>query len=202
MIRASLNVTGTAGSRLQEIARQLANPIALYKDTGRRLATELRKHFGRLEQTQANRLGGRRTGFWADVRSATGNPDAGPLGATVTIAHIAFAQKLYGGTITAKNGRALTIPLHPLAHGRRVSVFEQETGAKVFRTKSKSGVVSRILRAILPGSDKPVAIYLLARSVTQGPEPRALPDRTRLAAAIGEQAEKHLLRVLARREVA
>ena len=198
MIRATPRVDDVATSRLREIAAQLGNPVALYKDARRRLANDLRKHFAQLDASQTNRLGGKRTHFWLDVRPATLNPefDASGQGVSVTIAHLAFAQKLYGGTIVAKNAKALTIPLHPLAHGRRASVFEEETGHKLFRGKSKKPNIARLLFAEIDGNLIP--IYALATTLTEDADPRAPPPIADLRAGAVESAEKHLARLLAR----
>lgn len=189
MIKGTLSVTDTASARIREIAAQLARPEALYKDCGRRLANDLRKHFVKLDAAQSPKHGGMSTHFWTDVRNATGNPITDATGVSVTIHHAAFAQKLFGGTITAKNGRSLTIPIHPLAHGRRASVFEEESGHKLFRPIGK-----RLLMANIDGT--PTPIYALAASVNQEPDPEALPRQEELSAAAVDTAEKHLVRTL------
>jgi hypothetical protein len=191
MIRGAVSISNPVSARLREIAAQLQNPVALYKDAGRRVANDLRTHFRKREADSPNKLGGRRTHFWSDVREATQNPEINASGATVTIAHLAFAQKLYGGTITAKNGGALTIPIHQLAHGRRVSVFEEETGKKVFQPKG-----ARVLMADFDG--QAIAVYALATSITQRADPRALPPLDELSRGVQETGEKHLARMLAR----
>jgi len=181
--------TLTTSDRLKAIAAQVANPVALYKDAGRRVANDLRKHFVRLDGTQSAKHGGRSTHFWLDVRASTGNPDVDPHGATVTISDLRFAQKLYGGTINAKNGRALTIPIDPRAHGRRASVFEDEMGVKLFRPLGKRVLMAEIDGEVLP-------IYALASSVTQEAERDALPPIAELEAAVADTAEKHLRRAV------
>lgn len=191
MIRATLTTDDTASVRLRQIAAQLARPEALYKDAGRRVATDLRKHFTQLDKTRANRLApGRRSHVWLEIRNAVGNPEPEPGGVSVTIADPRYTMKLFGGTVRPKRARALTIPLHPLAYDRRASVFEDETGAKLFRPRGK-----RILMAEIGG--KAVPIYALATSATVRPDPDALPAE-RLRAGALETAEKHLARMLAR----
>lgn len=190
MIKASVSTTGDINDRLKAIAQQLARPEALYKDTGRRLANDLREHFATLDAQQSPQHGGMSTHFWADIRNATGNPILDGTGVSVTISDPRFAQKLFGGVITAKNAEALTIPISPLAHGRRASVFEEETGQKLFHPKG-----TRVLMANIGG--QVAAIYALAQSVTQKPDPEALPPMPVLEAAIVDTAGKHLARFLA-----
>ncbi len=189
MIKGTLQIDAPAGARLKEIAAQLANPVALYKDTGRRVTEDLRKHFKDLDAKQPNVLGGKRTHFWLDVRNATQNPVVDPAGATVTIAHLAFAQKLFGGPLVPKNANWLTIPIDPRAHGRRVSVFEQETGIKLFRPRGL-----KILAYSEHG--KLVPVYALSKHIDQDPEPLALPPAAQLSAGVMDTAEKHLARTL------
>lgn len=191
MIRATVSVSSQAGARLRLFAAQLKNPVAMYKDAGRRITNDLRKHFVGLDDSQPNRLGGKRTHFWLDVRDATQNPEIDPQGATVTIAHLAFAQKLYGGTIRAKAAKALTIPLIPEAHGRFASTFEEEMGVKLFRPKG-----TRILAMSKDGDMIPV--YALAKAASIKAEPKALPPAAAISAAVLDTASKHVARILAR----
>ena len=189
MIRVTVTLDGAAAARLAWIAAQIARPEALYRAAGRAVANRLRRHFRELDGQRANRLGGKRQHFWLQVRTATQDPEVEPGGATVTIAHLAFAQKLYGGTIVAKRARALTIPLHPDAYGRRASVFEQEQGVQLFRPKGK-----RVLMADLDGTGA-VPIYVLAKAITQAPDPEALPDRSELEAEVLRAGERVLGRL-------
>lgn len=80
-----------------------------------------------------------------------------------------LAQKIKGGTITAKNGKSLTIPLVPAAHGRRVRDYESEIG-QLFRPKNKD-----YLAEIVQGEGIR-AVYALRKSVTQDPFPNAVPS--------------------------
>lgn len=79
-----------------------------------------------------------------------------------------LAQKVTGGTIRPTNARALTIPLVPEAHGRRVSDYVAEIG-DLFRPKGKN-----YLAETLQGGGIR-AVYSLRQSVTQEPFPDALP---------------------------
>ncbi|HSI15709.1 MAG TPA: hypothetical protein VK961_26920 [Chthoniobacter sp.] len=186
MISAKLIVTDLARPRLAEIAEEVKNPVALYKDCGRRLVNELRTWFtGRDAEDSPKHPNS--THFWADVRGSVQNPVSVPNGVTVEILDPRFAQKVFGGTITAKNVDALTVPISPLAHGRRASVFEEETGYRLFRPKGHN-----VLDAIIGGEVVP--IYALVKSVTQSADPNALPPDAQLEAAVLDTAEKHLAR--------
>jgi hypothetical protein len=192
MISANVTLTNRRlPFELARIAAQLKNPVALYKDVGRRAANDLRKHYADRDATSSNRLGGRRTHFWLEVRDAVQQPVADAGGVSIVIGHPAIAAKVHGAVIRPQNAAALTIPLHQLAHGRRASVFEDETGHKLFRPKGKNVLMADIDGTVVP-------IYALVKRVNMRPDPEALPDDNDFANAILNTATKHLARMLAR----
>lgn len=196
MITITLSDQGTT-AELDRIAGQLRNPNALLKAVGRRGAEELRKHF-RTRNQQGNKLGGRRSNFWRQVADSTNNPvQDGPSRVRISISHPAFAQKVFGGTIKAKNAGALTIPVDPLAYDRTVAVFQQATGIQLFRLRKKGGGFSNLLAGFAGSSHDKADLhifYILAKSVTQAADPQALPDRAQFNAAILEEATNSLER--------
>lgn len=186
--------TGAVQSEMRAIAAQLVNPTALYKDVGRGLANQLKKHFAKREQDNPNKLGGARTHWWLEVRDAVQQAEIVPDGVSVSIVHPAFPARVYGATVRPQRASALTIPIHKLAYGRRARVFESETGKKLFRLKGK-----RVLMADFDGDIVP--IYALVKSARIPKDPDALPED---AAIIGEaltRSRKHLARMLARQSV-
>ena len=117
-------------------------------------------------QQAARAKGGRR--FWLQIadRTRVAEFDAGHV--TVVNDHVAAAQKQFGGPIQARNRKYLTIPVNPIARGRRASEFTQEL--HVLRTARG---------ATLLGYDEGegearhfVALYALAkRTRPQRPDP-------------------------------
>lgn len=87
-------------------------------------------------------------------------------------------HKIRGGTITAKNAGALTIPLVPEAHGRRAADYRSEIG-ELFTIPNKSA----LFEAVEGGGVR--AVYALRQSITQDPWPDAIPASEELAAAYG-----------------
>lgn len=87
-------------------------------------------------------------------------------------------HKIAGGTITAKNARALTIPLVPEAHGRRVADYRSEIG-ELFTIPNKSA----LFEAVEGGGVR--AVYALRHSVTHDPWPDAIPSGDELINAYG-----------------
>lgn len=191
MISANVTLADRATPELARIAAQLKNPVALYKDVGRRIANDLRKHYRRLDATRSNRRRRQRTHFWLEVRDAVQQPVTDSTGVSIAIAHPVIAAKVFGAIITPKFRRSLTIPVHKLAHGRRAAVFEDETGKKLFRPKGKNVLMAEI-------GGKAVSIYVLAKSATIRPDPHALPDKDDLVANILATGRAHLARMLAR----
>lgn len=192
MISANVTLTNRTTPELARIAAMLKNPVALYKDVGRRAANDLRKHYRELDATRANRLGGKRTHFWLEVRDSVQQPVTASDGVSIAITHPVIAGKVYGAIITPKNASALTIPLHQLAHGRRASVFEDETGKKLFRPKGKNVLMADIGGTVVP-------IYALVKRVRMRADAEALPDEDDFVANIVATSQAHLARMLARR---
>lgn len=87
-------------------------------------------------------------------------------------------HKIRGGTITAKNAGALTIPLVPEAHGRRAADYRSEIG-ELFTIPNKSA----LFEAVEGGGVR--AVYALCQSITQDPWPDSIPASEELAAAYG-----------------
>lgn len=87
-------------------------------------------------------------------------------------------HKITGGTITAKNARALTIPLVPEAHGRRAADYRSEIG-ELFTIPNKSALFEAV------GGDGVRAVYALCKSVTHDPWPDAIPSSDELINAYG-----------------
>ena len=173
----------------------IASDHALLRILGRRGANDLKKHF-RSRNSTPNKLGGRRSNFWLQVASSVQSPViAGTSSVRIDITHPAYAQKLYGGTITAKRAKFLTIPVHPQAYGRTAAVFERETGIELFRPQTSEGVLVRLLMGIGPDGGLTV-YYVLKRSVTQKADPNAFPNRETFADGLTEEARKYTLRKL------
>jgi len=120
-------------------------------------------------------------------------------GATISNDASYYAFKVSGGTITPKRAKALTIPLIPEAKGLRASVYQQNTGRKLFISKSRNALLER-LDELTTGSrgrrgqagataikTHPVrAVYALVKSVTQPAWPGAMPPEDVLAGAFSE----------------
>ena len=97
-----------------------------------------------------------------------------------------FALKVTGGTISAKNASALTIPLTPEAHAKRVAQYSETVG-KLFRPKNKN-----YLARVVEGGIEPV--YLLRKSVSIKPNPSLIPTEEEVAAPYESALYEALMR--------
>lgn len=160
------------------MAARARNPIPGLKIAGRALGNLLKTHYREKAQTP-NKLGGERSYFWLQVgRGVNGPEQTGKDTVSVSISHPAILQKIYGGIITAKRAKALTIPVQAQAYGRRASVLEHLLGLKLFRVKDALAA---------KGADGKLTIYyLLKRSVNQKPDPTALPAADKMQAAASD----------------
>ncbi|MEG0427884.1 MAG: hypothetical protein RR553_08310 [Akkermansia sp.] len=89
---------------------------------GRALRNELVKHF-RAKNQKPNKLGGKKTNFWAGIASSVSSAQCASkkISCKITSPHVAI--HIYGGTITPKKAKILTIPIVPEAHGRSPKTF-------------------------------------------------------------------------------
>lgn len=165
------------------------NPRGMLKAAGREVNSQLRTHFRAKDQTGANQISDRRSHFWNAVARSVQNPvmeDANTV--SVSINDPRFAQRLFGGTIRAKLASALTIPVEERAYDRTARTFEAETGLKLFLVRNGSGAFGTAVLAVAEGKGLTVE-YVLTPSVTQQPDPTALPAQSLLEAAILTRAQ-------------
>lgn len=126
--------------------------------------------FGSLVKRQVKRncreKGGRH--FWSEVADATRVSEITEKGVTVENTHVAAAQKQHGGPIAAKVAKALTIPVDPMARGRRAGEFTQE----LFKVRTKEG---KTLLGFNQGKGKKQRFYALYVLVKRTKPQRAFP---------------------------
>jgi len=159
------------------------------------VANQLKSHFRKKDRTGANKLSDRRSHFWQQVAQSVSQPEQTGFNAvSVSITDPRFAQKLFGGTIRAKNAEALTIPVEERAYGRTAATFERETGLKLFLVKTgNSGLEDAVLAVKEDPKAKMFTVeYLLTKSVTQSADPDALPQKAALEQAILARSQRML----------
>ena len=142
-------------AELERIGKSV-QPVVWHKLWGHRVAIQAHR--------AARAKGGR--SFWGDVASAALLARVDAQSALVAVDHVAAAQKQYGGTIRAKNAKALTIPITEEASGKRAAEFAMG-GRELFTIVSKAG---NTILGYANGDDF-VPLYVLKRSVTQKADP-------------------------------
>lgn len=118
----SITISGPAQEHLQGMQSELASDGAKHAAGGavRRL---LMNHLGNLDTSRPNKIGGKRTHYYADLaRNVTYQTTED--GAQVHVTGTGIALHYYGGVVKPTGGRKyLTIPVDPEAYGRRAGEF-------------------------------------------------------------------------------
>jgi len=135
----------------------------------------LKIHFKKKDSAEPNKLGGKRTHFWKQIGRSVKQVQRYNT-YNVAITDYRFNQKLYGGTITAKNAKYLTIPMKAASYGQTAGQFSKNTGVNLrFRRRRSGGGV------LAGGRGRGTYYYSLVKSVTQQPWPNTLPTNERLS---------------------
>lgn len=168
---------------LAAIAKKVRNKPALLRVLGRQASQDLKTHFRKKDTTEPNRLGARRTHYWREVADSVSVGEPGADSIKVNIGHPTISQKVYGGQITAKRVKALTIPMHPEAHGRMASEID---GLFPYKDDQGKGYLARAAGGGIE------VMYALRKSVNQDPDPTALPGVAGLYRKLMPVARKFL----------
>jgi hypothetical protein len=166
---------------LKRIAAQMKSPRRLMAALGKRLEIDLRKHFN-ARNAEPNARGWPKQNIWRkEVAMHTALTEATDSRAVVTVASPAFAHKVFGGTVTPKRAKALSIPLTAAAYAAG--------SASLFPGKLKYAP-GRLL------DEAGIAQYALVKSVTHRPDPKAWPEQAKLEASLLARARALLARIL------
>lgn len=174
---------------------------------GRAGVNRIQQHLFALNGSRPNKLGGKRTNFWAQCARSTSFVLV-PEGALASINQIGFRQRLEGGVISARNAKFLTIPAIAEAYGKRAGEFhnlrfaivggkpaliEAEHSGVSFRTGTRgAGKVKATLN--LGGK----VYFWLKRSVRQNADPSVMPTNDEMGAAVVTALESYVKRVTER----
>lgn len=174
---------------------------------GRAAVNAYRKHFFGLNAARPNRLGGKRTNYYAQAGRGT-QYQVVPDGVLVSINQIGIRSQYYGGTIRAKKAKFLTIPVHPAAHGKTAREFDLEVvfgpGGRPIALATK-GTLRREITQTATGRIRSRNVgrrgeiyFLLKQSITKQPDPSVLMTPADLAGAIIPEARSYLERLIDR----
>jgi hypothetical protein len=176
---------------------------------GGEVNSHLREHF-LTKNTKGNKRGWPRSNFWSKtVRAATSLGTVTDDSAEVVIASREFAQRLYGGTITARRRKFLAIPLTARAKAAGspregawrggTLTFIRTTGGRALLIEASHTRLTRRGGRIVGGKESGgEAQYILLRRVRQNPDPTALPRIEQITAGIDKAATTYLQREIRR----
>lgn len=187
------NATPAVKRMLESVSGPNVNAVA-----GRAGVNKIQQHLFALNSSRPNKLGGKRTNFWAQCARSTSFVVV-PEGALASINQIGFRQRLQGGTISPRNVKFLTIPAIAEAYGKRAKEFNNLRfaiigGKPALIEAEHSGVRfgKKGVKATLNLGGK--VFYWLVRKATQQPFPGALPTNEELGAAVVKALDSYIKR--------
>lgn len=205
-----VDLSGGGAAALARLSGVLLDGRGLHAAMAFGVEASIRSHLDTAGYTgRVNALGGKSTGFWKAASNSVASV-AAENEAIVSIAHRGVALRYYGGTVVPKTKKALSIPVHPSAHG----VYARQYPGKlafipagrafgpVRRGASRGDFVGFLVRGedktITRGPNKgrtrtaPVTggetIYILMTKTTHAPDPNILPKPETMQAAAADAA--------------
>jgi hypothetical protein len=153
------------------------------------VAESIRQHLVARDQIP-NRLGGRRTHFYAAAARSTFWTASNSEG-TVHIAKDGFRQRYLGGTIKPVKAKALAIPVSPESHGRTPAEFGSELRLVILGGTAANSNTTALL--VLGNEPTAPVLFILVKQVTQEADPTVLPDPEAMQAEAISALEEILL---------
>lgn len=143
-----------------------------------------------------------RSQYWAQAAEAV-SAEADADSGRVVVRHPGTAWHRYGGTIQAKPGKAMAIPLRDEVYGVWPSEqFPNRNDAFVWRSpKGKAFLVARQDKGVKSGKRTLRILYLLLKSVSKGADTTVLPSEAEQVEA-ASAAVRQLIRLALRRRAA
>jgi hypothetical protein len=212
-------IRDNASPVLEELLQAMA-PERILQVAGKAVEVELRQHF--LDRnSEGNKQGWPPNNFWNRIRNATALGEVTPIDATVVVADPAMNQKIYGGTITPKRCKYLALPASAQAYAagspregggpNLTFAFGFDSQRQVWRpalvakynyqrraAKGKKAGQLVNAKATKATEGAGTVWYWLVASVTQDPDPDALPDRAVIDQKIGDALDAMLERLRSR----
>lgn len=138
--------------------------------------------------------------YWAQAAEAV-SAEADAASGRVVVRHPGTAWHRYGGTISAKPGKALAIPLRDEVYGVWPSEqFPNRGDAFVWRRNGKAFLVARQDKGVKSGKRTLRILYLLLKSVSKGPDTTVLPEAEAMSAA-ANAAIRQMIRLAIQRRM-
>jgi len=197
----SINIDIDARQPIAALARlrgAVAASTAIHKVAAEAVARDLRPWFVARNAQKSRHT---ESNYWAQVAEAI-HTTASTESGTITIRHPGIRWHRYGGTIHAKPGKAMAIPLRDALYGVWPSeYFPSRKDAFVFRHRGKAFLAARPERGVGQGRGKRQLriLYLLLKSVSKGPDESVLPPAAQMQATAAEAVNTFINRATAGR---
>jgi hypothetical protein len=206
----------TKTSGFPETQAAIMDTIGALRVAGRAVRNQSVAWFQAKNAAEPNKLGGKRTNFWTNVGRSVTQPIAdGSNKIHIDVTHIAFAQKYFGGEITPKKKKWLTIPATALAYGKpaisfklafillrpdlamlvRTDAMSKTRTFKSQRRTAGGGVETFTQKIKLPQG---AVMYWLVKRVMQRATPGCFPPQTEMEQTALTAYEGYLSMLLAR----
>lgn len=163
--------------------------------------------------TRQNKLGGKSTGFWKGASQSIAS-EASADGATVSMSQRGVALQYFGGIVKPVTAKALSVPVHPSAHGVYARQYPETLAfipagrafGPVRRGGTRGDFVGFLVRGetytITRGKNKgrqgkrPTeggdTIYILMTQTKHEPDPNIVPTETAMIAAASDAGAAYL----------
>ena len=148
----------------------------------------LKAYYEQKDYSEPNRLTmERRTHFWHQIgESILPKPKIEQGKINIVVMDPRFPQKLFGGPITPKRAKALTIPVHPDAYAR--------SAAEVARIVGPLHIIKAGGEAFLVADKSPhtfAPLFILRYKVDQKPWPGALPKQAKMKEVMTAELQRY-----------
>lgn len=214
-LQLTIDIRDAITPHLRRLGAAIASP-GLRRAIGAAARNTIIAHLSNLQSTRPNKQGWPRQGYWAAAaRSVTQPIDHGNT-IVIAIQQTGIALHYYGGTITPKQSKYLTIPAVPEAYGTRARDARWQDRLRFALLAGKPALVAKVnfYRAITKGrragqrqfatgdrakhgaSD---VVYWLIRSAAIRPDPSILPAADTILHSAAEAARRYVDAILARR---
>lgn len=190
MIKITITHADVGGREKLAALRAVLAPTELNQVAGRAGVNLVRDHLYALNSARPNKLGGTRQNYYARAADST-HFTADERRARVTVSHVGFRLRRFGGVVRPVKSKALTIPLVAIAYGRLAREFpdtfiwrNKKTGKAFVADKNAAGVL-RLL-------------YLLVTEANIPEDPSLMPQTSDVKAAAAGSLKSYLARQAAR----
>jgi hypothetical protein len=198
-----IDVTDQASPAVKAVTRAL-KPDRLNPVVGRSANNAYRTYLFALNASRANKLGGKRSNFYTGAARAT-HFDVVPDGVIISISQVGIAQRFFGGRITPKKSKYLTIPARAESYGKRAGEFPDLE--LLYNRRGQPYALARIQKTNIgyrkgqvfnKGTVGGEILFWLVKETNQQPDPTVLPPDAQVYEAIDTDVQAVVARAYAR----